>query len=282
MVGLDPATQPPRVCAADRLMHRFITAAAFLIVPALALAGESAPAPVPEQVLITASPLPGTAVDPNKIPVNIQTLSSADLERFGAASALNTLADEIAGVSIANTQGNPYQPNLFYRGFEASPLAGDAQGLAVYADGARLNQPFGDTLNWELIPDVAIDQLTLEGSNPVFGLNALGGSISIAMKNGFSFQGTEAEGVVGSFGHFQSSIEYGLQRGNRAFYLAANGVSENGWRQHSPSRLVQLYADAGLRNDNGELHLSLTGAATKLTGNGTAPVELLAADRSHV
>jgi outer membrane receptor protein involved in Fe transport len=237
---------------------------------------------VPEQVLITASPLPGTAIDPNKIPLNIQTLSSADLERFGAASALNTLADEIAGVSIANAQGNPYQPNLFYRGFEASPLAGDAQGLAVYADGVRLNQPFGDTLNWELIPDVAIDSLTLEGSNPVFGLNALGGSIAIAMKNGFSFQGTEAEAVGGSFNHWQSSVQYGLARGNRAFYVAANGVSEEGWRQHSPSRLVQLYADGGLRGDNGELHFSLSGAATKLTGNGTAPVELLAADRSHV
>ena len=104
---------------------------------------------------------------------------------------------------------------MFYRGFEASPLAGDAQGLAVYANGVRLNQPFGDTLNWDLIPDVAIDRLTLEGSNPVFGLNALGGSLAIQMKNGFTYAGAEGEAQFGAFDRRQGSIQYGVQDGNK-------------------------------------------------------------------
>jgi len=261
-----------------------ITILALAVVsPAAAQTPPAPPAPpAPELVTITASALPGTAIDPDKIPVNIQTLSSIDLTRFGTASALGTLVNDVAGVSIANAQGNPYQPNLLYRGFEASPLAGDAQGLAVYANGARLNQPFGDTLNWELIPDVAIDSLTLEGSNPVFGLNALGGSLAIQMKNGFRFQGAEAEIAGGSFGRWQSTFQYGVAGGTHSLYVAGNAVTEDGWRAHSPTRLAQIFADAGWRDADSELHLNLVGALTKLTGNGTAPVELLAAKRSAV
>jgi iron complex outermembrane recepter protein len=150
--------------------------------------------------VVTAGALPGTALDPAKIPFNIQTVTSTDLNRFGAASALDTLERGVAGVSVSNAQGNPVQPNLFYRGFEASPLTGDAQGLAVYANGVRLNQPFGDTINWDSIPDVAIERLTLEGSNPVFGLNALGGSIAIQTKNGFTYAGGQGEALFGAFG----------------------------------------------------------------------------------
>jgi outer membrane receptor protein involved in Fe transport len=249
----------------------------------LPVAARSAPGDAePEMIVVTATALPGTAIDPDKIAVGIQTLSSDQLNRFGAANALSALQGEVAGVSIADAQGNAFQPSLFYRGFEASPLAGDAQGLAVYANGARLNQPFGDTLNWELIPDVAIDRLTLEGSSPVFGLNALGGSLVLQMKNGFTFSGAQVEGLAGSFGRFQASGEYGVEAGNRAFYIAANALTDDGWRQHSPSRLGQIFADAGLRSDGGEFHLSLLGAQGNLAGNGTLPVELLAVDRSAV
>jgi outer membrane receptor protein involved in Fe transport len=253
---------------------------ALLLAPGAARAAPDDAAP--EMIVVTATALPGTAIDADKIAVGIQTLSSEQLKRFGTADALGALGGAVAGVSMADAQGNPYQPNLFYRGFEASPLAGDAQGLAVYANGARLNQPFGDTVNWELIPDVAIDRLTLEGSNPVFGLNALGGSLSIQMKNGFTFRGLEAEALGGSFGRYQGSAEYGVESGNLGFYVAANGLTDDGWRQHSPSRLGQLFADAGWRSGGGDYHLSLLGAAGDLTGNGTLPVELLAVDRSAV
>ncbi len=264
-------------------MNRPPTVILLALALALPVAARAAPGDTaPEMVLVTATALPGTAIDPDKIAVDIQSLSSEQLNRFGTPDALGALGGEVAGVSIADAQGNAFQPSLFYRGFEASPLAGDAQGLAVYADGARLNQPFGDTINWELIPDVAIERLTLEGSSPVFGLNALGGSLSLRMKNGFTFAGTEAEALGGSFGRSQASGQYGVQSGNRAFYIAANGLREDGWRKHSPSRLVQVFADAGWRNDASEFHLALLGAAGDLTGNGTVPVELLAADRSAV
>src|SRR6185312_4758457 len=222
----------PNMGGAAARMYRFasVLTGAVLVSPAALSAADT----LPETITVTATTLPGTAIDPDKIAVGIKTLSSGELSRFGAADALGSLVGQVAGVSVADAQGNSYQPSLFYRGFEASPLAGDAQGLAVYANGARLNQPFGDTLNWELIPDIAIARLTLEGSNPVFGLNALGGSLSLQMKNGFTFQGAQAEALAGSFGRVQASGEYGVASGNLALYIAANGLTENGWRQHSP------------------------------------------------
>ena len=260
-----------------RLYVIILSLLSFVWAPAV----QSAPAEMgPERVVVTAGALPGTVLDPDKMPFNIQTVASADLSRFGAASTLDALDSGIAGVSVSNAQDNPFQPNLFYRGFEASPLAGDAQGLAVYANGVRLNQPFGDTLNWDLIPDIAIERLTLEGSNPVFGLIALGGSVAIQMKNGFTYNGGGVEALFGAFGREQGSFQYGVQGGNLAFYVAGNVLSETGWRQHSPSKLAQLFADLGWQGQDGEIHLSLSGADTDLTGNGTSPVELLAASRS--
>lgn len=233
-------------------------------------------------MVVTASALPGTGLDADKIPSATQVMTSADLARFGTASLLGALGRAGSGVSLSDAQDNPFQPNLYFRGFQASPLAGDAQGLAVYVDGARFNQPFGDAVAWDLIPALAIDSLAVEGSNPVFGLNALGGSVSLAMKNGFKWQGAELAASGGSFDRAVIEAQYGRADGPFSVYLAANALHETGWRDHSPSRLGQAFADAGWRDGRAELHLDLMAADTSLTGNGPAPVQLLAADRAAV
>ncbi|MBV9993029.1 MAG: TonB-dependent receptor [Alphaproteobacteria bacterium] len=235
-----------------------------------------------ETVVVTASALPGTTLDPDRLPVSTEVLSSDDLSRFGASGMLGALGRSGGGVSLSDAQDNPFQPNLTFRGFQASPLAGDAQGLAVYVDGVRFNQPFGDAVGFDLIPAVAIDTLTVEGSNPVFGLNALGGSISILMKDGFTWHGTELEAAGGSFDRYDLTAQAGVENGAFSLYAAGNVLHETGWRDHSPSRIGQIFVDAGWRKGGAELHLDLIGADTDLTGNGTAPVELLAVDRAAV
>ncbi len=252
---------------------------------ALAQAPAAAPAvslALPEMDVVGSAPLAGSGVSRADVPGNTIALDRRDLIQTGPASALRALNEQSGSVAIDDAQGNLYSPILLFRGYEASSLVGDPQGLAVYVNGTRFNAPFGDTVNWDLIPDIAIDRLEVVGSNPVFGLNALGGAVSVRLRDGFSYHGGEAEAFGGFFGRRQSSLQYGVQSGNVAAYVAATGLEEDGWRVASPSRLRQIYGTIGWRGDGGELDLDITAANNHLAGNGTTPVELLAVQRNAV
>ncbi|MEY4889434.1 MAG: hypothetical protein RIQ75_564, partial [Pseudomonadota bacterium] len=116
------------------------------------LMGSTAPlmAAEPDTIIVTA---PGNDADVD----DAITVDAEALRRAGPPDVLRALSRDVAGVSLSEAQANPYQPNLVYRGFSASPLQGNAQGLAVYLDGGRFNLPFGDTVNFDLLPDAAID-----------------------------------------------------------------------------------------------------------------------------
>ncbi len=222
----------------------------------------------------------GSGVDRDTVPAQTNVLKGDDLTRGGTAlpDAVRALNEQVGGVNLDSASGNPYQPTMFYHGFEASALQGTPQGLAVYVNGVRFNQAFGDTVNFDLLPNMAIDQMNLEGSNPVFGLNALGGALNVQLKNGFTYHGGELELHGGSFGTFGGSFQYGKQSGNTAVYVAASGLHQDGWRDLQSSDLENFYGDIGWRGDTGELHFSALLANSRLNGPGTSPVELLAAD----
>jgi iron complex outermembrane receptor protein len=282
-IMIPPPPSGEAMRAAKRLVLSFL-AAALCPQPALA---QAAPAPVPELVLppievIAPTPLLGSGVDRAKVPAETSVLTSQDITRTGPANALGALNQQVPGAALDSMSGNPFQPSLFYHGFQASPLQGNQQGLAVYVNGERFNQPFGDTVNWDLIPNQAIDRLNLVGSNPVFGLNALGGSVAVQMKNGFTYHGGEIDLLGGSFGKYQGEFQYGLQSGNVATYVAAGGLHEDGWRQTQSSDLANFFGDIGWRGNRGELHASVTAADDRLNQPGTTPVQLLAVNPAAV
>ena len=170
------ASQHPSANTCGRLSLALASSALFL--------GDSAGAQtslpeLPPVEVVATSPLIGSALDRNLVPAQTNVLNQQDLKREGMPQLVRSLEREVGSVSTVSASGNPFQPTLFYRGFAASPLQGTPQGLAVYVNGMRFNQPFGDTVYWDLIPDVAIDKVNLEGSNPVFGLNALGGAAGV-------------------------------------------------------------------------------------------------------
>ncbi len=242
------------------------------------LHAQPAPADTEQITVIGTSPLPGPAIDRDKVPANTVVLGADDLAREGTPDLLHALDTGIAGVNLDSASGNPFQPTLFYNGFEASPLQGTSQGIAVYLNGVRFNSPFGDTVNWDLIPDLAIRTLSLEGSNPIFGLNALGGSINVQLKNGFGAPGGEVDISGGSFGQVQGEFQYGVQAGNTAFYAAGSELHQGGWRDLQNTDIQNFYGDLGWRGVAAELHLNLVLANSVLNGPGTSPVQLLAAD----
>ncbi len=210
------------------------------------------------------------------------TLRRDDIDRGGTPDLLASLTRSFASVSLQDAQNNPWQPNLVYRGYVASPLQGQAQGLAVYVDGARFNQPFGDTVNFDLIPDAAIAGVTLRDPSPVYGLNALGGTLVIETATGRSVQGIEGRASIGSYGERDFSFSAGDARGDFSYFGAVQYRDENGWRDFSPSDLLNGYVDLGYDGEQAGVHVKFIGADTDLTGNGVAPVELLAARRQSV
>jgi outer membrane receptor protein involved in Fe transport len=235
------------------------------------------PVPVlPPVEVVAPSPLIGSGIDRNSVPAATHVLDTRDIERRGVPDLLWSLEQDVGATAFASASGNPFQPTLFYRGFAASPLQGQPQGLAVYVNGMRFNQPFGDTVNWDLIPNNAIDRLNVEGSNPVFGLNALGGSINVQMKNGFTYKGSELSLSGGSFGQRQGEFQWGYQFGSMSAYLAGTVLHQDGWRDLQTSDLQNTYADIGWRGPNSEVHLNFTYAHSDLNGPGTSPVQLLA------
>lgn len=263
---------------------RFGIIAAALLVPAVAVAQlppAAQPAPtvsLPPVDVIGSTPLLGSGMDRNRVPAQTNVLSGRDINRDGYPDALRALNETVPGISLGNAAGNPFQPTLFYHGFQASPLQGNGQGLAVYLNGVRFNQAFGDTVNWDLLPEMAIDRMDLTGSNPVFGLNALGGALSVQLKNGFTYHGAEADVFGGSFGRVQGDFQYGRESGSTSTYVAGSVAHEGGWRDMQSSDLYSIFGDIGWRSERSELHLNIVSADTTLNGPGTSPVELLAAD----
>ena len=235
--------------------------------------------PLPAVNVIAPTPLVGSGIDRDTVPAETHVLTSRDLARDGTPNAVEALNRQLGGATLGSASGNVFQPTFFYHGFQASPLQGTPQGLAVYVNGMRFNQPFGDTVDWDLIPDIAIDRIDVVGSNPVYGLNALGSALNMQLKSGFTFHGTEADVSGGSFSQRQSEFQLGGERGGAAYYVAGNAIGQNGWRDLQSSEIENIFADVGWRHERTELHASVTYSHSILNGPGTSPVELLAVDR---
>lgn len=234
-----------------------------------------------EEVVIVAPY--GAEVAHERIPGLIQKADAAEVQRLQALDLSDFLNRRFGSVSINHAQSNPLQPDLNFRGFTASPLLGMAQGIAVYANGVRVNEPFGDTVNWDLIPESAIQDVQLGGgAQPMFGENALGGALVVRYKNGFQSKGGLAEVYGGSYGRVGAVVEAGGNDGSKGWYGNVDYLSEDGWREHSGSEALRTYGSFSLEGERGTLEASVLLGKTKLRGNGTAPVELLEEDRRSV
>jgi outer membrane receptor protein involved in Fe transport len=221
------------------------------------------------------TPIAGSGIDPDKVPASINIVDSKEIARTDSLNITDALQQQVPGVIISEVTGNPFQPDLQFRGFVASPVDGTPQGLAVYQNGVRINEAFGDTVNWSLIPTAAIESVTVVTNNPAFGLNALGGAVNVQMKNGFNYQGAEINAMGGSFGRIQSSAQWGKQIDNFAVYGALEGLRDTGFRNFSASDIRRFYGDVGYKNDVSEFHVNMGVADNNFGAAATVPVELL-------
>ncbi len=221
------------------------------------------------------SPVAGSDIPIGKFPGAVGRASASDIQRTGDASVPEQLQNSVPGAILSDAQGNVFQRDLQFRGFDASPVNGQAQGIAVYQNGVRINESFGDIVNWDFLPDSAINGITIIGANPVFGLNAIGGAAVIVMRDGFNFQGVETDARVGSFGRVQGSVAAGANSGPWGAFVALEQIQDDGFRDFSESEVKRLYADIGVKGDGKEFHLNYTQADNEVGVTAAVPVELL-------
>jgi outer membrane cobalamin receptor len=221
------------------------------------------------------TPVSGSGIDIDKVPASVNVVDAAQIDRVRSANIADALQQYVPGIIVNEVAGNPFQPDVQFRGFVASPVAGTPQGLAVYQNGVRVNEAFGDTVNWDLIPTAAIQSVAVVTNNPAFGLNALGGAINVQMKDGFKYQGVEINTMGGSFGRIQSSAQWGKQYDDFAVYGALEGLHDEGFRNFSASDVRRFYGDIGYKNDSSEFHLNMGVADNNFGAATTVPIELL-------
>jgi outer membrane receptor protein involved in Fe transport len=255
--------------------------------PALAqgttAAAPSSPATLvlPPVEVVGVTPVLGTNVPIDQVPSNVQTLSAPQLENFHPWSLPEALQNNLGSVSLSDTEGNPFQLNLDFHGYTASPVLGTPQGLAIYQNGTRINEPFGDVVYWDFVPLFAIEKLQLiPGSNPVFGLNALGGAITLQMKTGFDLHGLQTDLSAASFDRQQAIVQYGVEKGDVAFYTGLMAANDGGWRDFSTSQVFQSYSDIEVRKGDLDLGASFTFANNYLAGNAANPEQQLEISRA--
>jgi len=235
--------------------------------PPAVVPGQAQPAPVFRVEVIAATPLPGVDLTLDQIPAPIQTALDADILGSGAIDITDFLNRRVTGVYVNELRGNPFQPDVSYRGYTASPLLGTPQGLSVYMDGVRMNQPFGDVVSWDLVPRLAISSIAvMPGSNPLFGLNTLGGALAMQTKTGRTSPGTTVQALYGS--DVRRAIEFehgGSNASGLNWYVAGNLFAEHGWRDDSPSVIRTGDRDGGTLD--------------RLEGRGELQVRILSQDR---
>jgi iron complex outermembrane receptor protein len=280
--GHDDPRGRPHERGRQHLRAAIITHSIALGLASAAWAQIPLPPPLPEILVIGTTPVPGLHLDADKVPGNIQSLYSADLAKDGTANLTGALNAQLGSVNINDNLADAFQPDILYRGFEASPVLGTPQGLAVYQNGVRINEAFGDTVNWDLIPDIAIDRVDVLSGSPLFGLNALGGAMSVTMKNGFTYQGWGAQLSGGSFNQRTGSADFGFNQGIFGFYAAARLLNQDGWRLFSHDSLKQYYMDLSIHGDGPTIDLSYSRANNQLNGQGAAPIQSLAINTENV
>jgi iron complex outermembrane receptor protein len=229
------------------------------------------------------TPLPGVGFDEDQLSTNIQTATAEDIKASGAVNATEFLNERLQSITVRDTSGNPFQQDVIFRGFSASPLVATPQGISIYVDGVRVNESFGDVVNWDLIPLNALDAVTLvPGATPLFGLNTIAGALTTTTKTGFTAPGIDVAARYGSWERRQLEATVGGNIGNFGAFVAYNRFREDGWRRNSPSDIEQIFGRLDYQSDYVNLSFSAMAADNSLVGNGTVPISELDQDRTQI
>jgi len=229
----------------------------------------------PTLVVYPTTPISGSGIDIDKVPASVNVVDVNQIERVRSQNIADVLQKYVPGIVVNEVTGNPFQPNVEFAASSHLLSRARPKDLQFTRTGCAINEAFGDTVNWDLIPTAAIRSIAVVTNNPAFGLNALGGAVNVQMKNGFNYHGIEIDTMGGSFGRIQSSAQWGKQVNDFSVYGALEGLHDDGFRNFSASSVRRFYGDIGHKNDTSEFHVNMGAADNHFGATNTVPIELL-------
>lgn len=270
-------------------MKKGLRAASACIMPALlapcpTVFADDDTAIMPKVEIVGIAPVNSPGIDRELLPYPVQVATDTTVRKSGGENLSEFLFRNLTGVNANEVSGSPFQNDITFRGFRASPVLGSAQGLSVYLDGVRVNEPFGDVINWDMLPEAAIASVVLvPGANPLYGLNTLGGALAFTTKSGLTHAGGEAELSTTDRGRRRIDLAYGWRQpdGWHAF-VGTTLFDDEGWRDHSDGHLANAFLKFGRSLGATDWSASLLGGRSRLLGNGLLPELLYRDDRRAV
>jgi iron complex outermembrane recepter protein len=233
-----------------------LVAAAFLAVPP-ALAAQQADSLGTRTDSITVRELPPIEVVGSILPAAGPTIGSGVPARVTKLNAdqvdayepriLSDAIKSVAGFSTYDDLGSPYKLNISSRGFYSSPVVGLPQGVAIFLDGVRMNEPEASQVNFDLLPMDHIQRVEiLSGNGSLLGRNALGGAVNLVTTRGRGPASGTVELSGGSYGAARGEGNVsGSTSGGADWYVGGNYNREDGWRDVTGAEQYQGFVNLG-------------------------------------
>ncbi len=251
---------------------------ALLPPPAGAQQPDSIPTDTLAPVVVTGVRLPTVRELARGLAGRTASLDAQDLDARGVRSLADAL-EQLPGVTTSDELGATAQMDVSLRGFQVSPVIGVPQGVTVYVDGVRANEPDAHEVNFDLLPLEDVERVeVVYGPSVLLGRNALGAAVNLVTRRGASPAARELEASAGSWGRYELKVRAGARHGAFDYYVGARYEREGGWREDTRSRIGTLFAKLGLLNGTWDATLSYTGADNKIFQAGSLPESVAAAN----
>src|SRR2546423_4958226 len=206
------------------------------------LAGAQQPDSVPKDtttlapVVVTGVRLPTVRELARGLAGRTATLDAQDLDARGVRTLADAL-EQLPGVTTSDELGATAEMDVSLRGFQVSPVIGVPQGVTVYVDGVRANEPDAHEVNFDLLPLEDVERVeVVYGPSVLLGRNALGAAVNLVTRRGATAAAREIEASAGSWGRYELKARARARHGGWGFYAGARYEGGGGRREDTRSR----------------------------------------------
>ncbi len=182
-----------------------------------------------------------------------------------------------AGMSSYDDLGASYKMSVSSRGFYASPIVGLPQGISIFLDGVRQNEPDAAQVNFDLLPMEHVSRVEiLSGTSSLLGRNSLGGSINLVTNSGGGPTHGELEVSGGNYKTFgaDGSVAGSLGGGTWSYYTGGGYDREDGWRQDTGAEQYNGFFNLGRLTEKWGVRFQGYGAKSRAETAGSLPLSV--------